>query len=583
MRYRAAGVGMGITMENQLTDMQKISSRVNSVLSVAMLGFSIAAFIINKRGVEIAWICVCIVLTILDFLLAVGVANQHRKAWVVFRSIELVVIYVIIFFDKDMMVQAFCAFFLLLLLCQLVFSFDYSDSITKVLTIVMWSIPGIVLLIFSILLKNSDLMGVFDSFILAVCSCIMGVCVCNVSISELGKLEKKLFAQYRLVDSVNEINEELKNHQEKVKKANEELGVQKIKLEAAYNRVNSANAEMILQNEILKAITSVIEIDKLLAIMTKSLKRELSLSCCAILLRKNLPELDDDFCMAEADMTQAETEALCAKIRNGCLDRFLVCPDGFADNNIAEGRYDFLPRQEGSLLVLPMLRDGAAVGGLLAVHEQPDFFLENRVFFDTVMSQFMIALDNAVLYAKMQHMATHDGLTGLHNRGHLNLWLEKALEGAKEKKKPLSLALMDIDHFKKFNDTYGHLFGDLVIKSVAGQAKLVAKGNGGFAARYGGEEFVVAFPEKTVEECCRYVEQIRAGIEALQLEYEGVYVTVHVSVGITGYPECCTDRNLILKHADAAMYYSKEHGRNRVTVDSAEVLSQVGLMAEGME
>ncbi|MDE7211903.1 MAG: hypothetical protein K2O03_10750, partial [Lachnospiraceae bacterium] len=319
--------------------------------------------------------------------------NQHRVTWIVFRGVELVVIYVIIFFNKELIIQAICAFYLLLLLWQLVFSFDYSDSITKVLTIVMWSIPGIIILIFSILLKNSDLMAVFDSFILAACACIIGVFICNIGVSELGALEKKLFAQYRLVESVNEINEELKNHQEKVKRANEELGVQKIKLEAAYNRINSANAEMILQNKILKAITSVIEIDKLLAIMTKSLKQELSLSCCAILLQKNLQELDEDICMAEADMTQAQKELLCSQIRGGCLDDFLAQEDGFVDNYMENGKYGFLQQWEGSLLVLPMIREDVKVGGLLVVHEEFDFFAENRVFFDTVMSQFMIALD----------------------------------------------------------------------------------------------------------------------------------------------------------------------------------------------
>ena len=132
------------------------------------------------------------------------------------------------------------------------------------------------------------------------------------------------------------------------------------------------------------------------------------------------------------------------------------------------GRYCFLPqRQEGSLLILPLMREGRMVGGFLGVHDQLGFFTENRVFFDTIMSQFLVVLDNAEMYAKMQHMATHDGLTGLHNRGDLNVSLERFLNNAEENGMPLSLALMDIDHFKNVNDTYGHLFGDLVIRSVA--------------------------------------------------------------------------------------------------------------------
>lgn len=574
---------MGMTMENQLTEMQKKSAAVNAVFSLTMLGFCIAALIQEQGAEQIVWLCVCGVLGVLDVLIAAGVLNRHRRVWLVLRAIELIMAYVILFFDKELMVKSVCALLLMLLMLEFVFSFDYSDSITKVITIVVWSVPGIIILIFSVLLKSADMVNIFDAFVLIACTGVVGIFMCNIAIAELEGLEKKLFAQYRLVDNINEINEELKTHQEKVKKANEELGVQKIKLEAAYNRINSANAEMILQNEILKAITSVIEIEKLLDIMTRSLKQELSLSCCAILLHKNAAELDDDICMAASDMTKEEEEAFCREIRNGCLNEYLARRNGFVDNHMMKREYEFLlPEQEGSFLVLPMVKENVTVGGLLVVHEEFDFFTENRVFFDTIMSQFMIALDNAALYAKMQHMATHDGLTGLHNRGHLNVSLERFLNEAQESGKPLSLSLMDIDHFKNVNDTYGHLFGDLVIKSVAKVAKQVAKANGGFAARYGGEEFVVAFPGKTVEECSRYVEQMRKGIAELALEYEGVYVEVHVSVGITGYPECCTDKNLILKHADAAMYYSKEHGRNRVTIDSEEVLQQVGLMASGM-
>lgn len=571
----------GLHMGNDLTEMQKKSSRVNGLLSLVMLGFSIAAVIGNRGGTGIVWLCICSVFVLFDLLIITGILNQYKQVWLVLRAVELIAVYILVFFNDFLMIQVTGAFLVLLLFWQFIFSFDYGDNITRALTVGICSVPGIIILIVSILFKNADLMKVFDSFILVACAIILGVFICNLGIDELGKLERKLFAQCRMVESVNEINEELKEHQEKVKRANEELGIQKIKLEAAYNRINT---EMNLQNEILKAITSVIEIEKLLDIMTKSLKQELSLNCCAIILYKNPPELDDDICMVQSELATQEEDYLLQKISDGCLKKYLVKKEGFADNEVEVGRYCFLPqRQEGSLLILPLMREGRMVGGFLGVHDQLGFFTENRVFFDTIMSQFLVVLDNAEMYAKMQHMATHDGLTGLHNRGDLNVSLERFLNNAEENGMPLSLALMDIDHFKNVNDTYGHLFGDLVIRSVANQARGVAKKYGGFAARYGGEEFVVAFPGKTVEECTRYVEEIRRGIGGLSLEYEGVLVVIHVSVGVTGYPECCLDKNQILKHADAAMYFSKEHGRNRVTVDSEEILSQVGLMAEGIK
>ena len=88
---------------------------------------------------------------------------------------------------------------------------------------------------------------------------------------------------------------------------------------------------MNLQNEILKAITSVIEIEKLLDIMTKSLKQELSLNCCAIILYKNPPELDDDICMVQSELATQEEDYLLQKISDGCLKKYLVKKEGFAE------------------------------------------------------------------------------------------------------------------------------------------------------------------------------------------------------------------------------------------------------------
>jgi diguanylate cyclase (GGDEF)-like protein len=142
---------------------------------------------------------------------------------------------------------------------------------------------------------------------------------------------------------------------------------------------------------------------------------------------------------------------------------------------------------------------------------------------------------------------------------------------AKEKNLPLSVGLLDIDHFKKINDTYGHLFGDVVIKEIANLAQVTAMKYNGIAARYGGEEFVLVVPNKSVVECKEIVEELRLMCEQMELRFEDDVVTAKVSVGLSSYPETCQHITELLNRADGAMYYSKKKGRNRVTIDSDEV------------
>ena len=142
---------------------------------------------------------------------------------------------------------------------------------------------------------------------------------------------------------------------------------------------------------------------------------------------------------------------------------------------------------------------------------------------------------------------------------------------------PLSTALFDIDFFKKINDTYGHLFGDQVIKTIATLANQIAKENDAIAARYGGEEFVIIFPNKDLEEAYPAVVKLHAGVKELGLIHNGKPVNVNVSVGFTSYPKTCKDPRELLNRADWSMYYSKQHGRDQITIDSEEIQKAVAL------
>ena len=134
-------------------------------------------------------------------------------------------------------------------------------------------------------------------------------------------------------------------------------------------------------------------------------------------------------------------------------------------------------------------------------------------------------------------MAIHDSLTGIYNRRHLNLLFNEDLNQCIMNNQSLSVALFDIDKFKVVNDTYGHIFGDEVIREVAQLGNEIAKQYQGYAARYGGEEFVILFPNHTLSETIEYMKEFQKRMRNMDFYHEETKVKIRVSIGITSYPE----------------------------------------------
>jgi diguanylate cyclase (GGDEF)-like protein len=170
-----------------------------------------------------------------------------------------------------------------------------------------------------------------------------------------------------------------------------------------------------------------------------------------------------------------------------------------------------------------------------------------------------------MLYQKMVRLATTDGLTGLTNHRTFQENLAREVHRACRYGRPLSLVLMDIDHFKKFNDTYGHPVGDLVLREIAGCIRRSLRVND-LPARYGGEEFAVIVPETDREGVIITAERIRTTIEAHRITTDSLTLQVTVSLGCATLPVHADTPSALIDCADKALYHSKETGRNRVTV-----------------
>ncbi|NGZ75893.1 GGDEF domain-containing protein [Saccharibacillus alkalitolerans] len=172
-------------------------------------------------------------------------------------------------------------------------------------------------------------------------------------------------------------------------------------------------------------------------------------------------------------------------------------------------------------------------------------------------SQQDLIVDKAV----SQRLLKTDALTQLYNHGTFYEYLEDLVDQCRRNGLQIQVAVLDIDNFKKINDTYGHLIGDLVLKEVSIRVGMTISPND-FAARYGGEEFAIIFTEKTIEEAAEYAERIRAAVEGANYSYMGNH-PVTVSAGLSGFEPDDTAETLFGK-ADAALYRAKRSGKNRV-------------------
>jgi diguanylate cyclase (GGDEF)-like protein len=169
---------------------------------------------------------------------------------------------------------------------------------------------------------------------------------------------------------------------------------------------------------------------------------------------------------------------------------------------------------------------------------------------------------------ELHEISITDSLTGLFNRKHLMETLDKEVSRCQRHTRSFSLMVIDIDHFKKYNDTYGHLAGDEVLSRLASVFKDSIRSSD-YAARYGGEEFIIMLPESGAEQGVEAAERIRHEVAEQKFGGEGEAIEVTISVGVASYPDNGDDAESIIREADGALYEAKEMGRNQVVLAGA--------------
>lgn len=221
---------------------------------------------------------------------------------------------------------------------------------------------------------------------------------------------------------------------------------------------------------------------------------------------------------------------------------------------------------QNTYLCIPILAQGEALGILhfQATDEAPTLADSELSFKTTFAGQVGLSVANIRLREALRTQSIKDPLTGLYNRRYLEEMLEREIRRAVRAEQALGILMLDLDHFKKFNDTYGHDAGDTVLReSATFLAKSIRAED--IVCRFGGEEFVVILPTANLKASCARAERIRSRLREMTVLHQGQSLgMVTVSVGVAALPQHGTSPKELLAAADAALYRAKKDGRDRV-------------------
>lgn len=252
----------------------------------------------------------------------------------------------------------------------------------------------------------------------------------------------------------------------------------------------------------------------------------------------------------ELELNKAEARILCS-------DNSLDYPTA-AERNI---KYMYF---------IPLTDKQQTIGAVLVENKSRENMeaIEKDIF-KVVLDTITIVLQDQINKDKLSAAVYTDGLTGLLNRACMTKQLPELLHLHKSIDQPFSLVIMDIDHFKKVNDNYGHISGDNCLKQISSYIRQETRGDTDKIFRYGGEEILIFLNRTSSTDALRRVETIRNGITRLPIKSDtGQIFTVTASFGISEYPTNGDDIDTLIKKADSALYTAKKSGRNRTIVYS---------------
>ncbi|RKX71458.1 sensor domain-containing diguanylate cyclase, partial [candidate division WOR-3 bacterium] len=225
-----------------------------------------------------------------------------------------------------------------------------------------------------------------------------------------------------------------------------------------------------------------------------------------------------------------------------------------------------------SILCVPLKRGEELFGVLEMINKvggEP-FVRDDLLLLEIFAEHATVAIQNAMLYKRIEQLSITDDLTGLYNSRFCNIFLDRLVEEAKRKEKPVSLIFLDIDFFKLVNDRFGHLVGGETLKAVGERIRSVARKDD-YCIRYGGDEYIVILSDTPKKTALVIAERIRKAVaDEPFLAFENQLFHLTITSGVATFPDDATSKEELIGLADRAMYVGKTRGKNLV-VDAVEL------------
>jgi len=310
-----------------------------------------------------------------------------------------------------------------------------------------------------------------------------------------------------------------------------------------------------ISSVLVDRLPSVFSIDYFTLFLYDQDKRKLNLMC------HNHPEIESSFSISLSSSPIMEAAVLRGQY---------IREQDFSTSSYYRGADNPLFKK-GYFVSIPLMIEKEVVGVLNINDVDQDSFNVGDLGFILNLSELIaMSISNAVLYEQTKKLAVTDGLTGISNRPNMEQSLLSEFERSKRYNSPLSVVLLDVDHFKDVNDSYGHQKGDEILVTFASVLKKFCRAND-TAARYGGEEFLMILPQSNAQGAFKIAERVREEIMKMSFVGNDSKFSVTTSCGVAelnrGYMK---NTDQLINVADNAMYEAKNSGRNKTIIGSVE-------------
>lgn len=358
----------------------------------------------------------------------------------------------------------------------------------------------------------------------------------------------------------------------------EELKEEYYSLLKTNNNLNERVLELYTLYNVSRTLSASLRVSDLFELVVGLIRESLNVDqYCLMFLDKELQKLQIRASHGMPDEILNRGEI---KVSEGVSGRVVSSGTPLLINDISQEKdFFYFPNsgmKKGSYLGIPLKNTNGSIMGVLNAHKPSvnGFSQMDYRLFTAVAENVAIAINNAMTFQQTQELIRRDELTGLYNRRYFFERFERELYRCRRYQRIISLLMIDIDHFKEYNDNFGHLRGDQALRKVARTFENCLR-QIDVVARYGGEEFLVLLPETSKDKAALVGEKLRKAVEAIDFNEETLHLgpcSLTITVGVVGIPEDAEEAIPALDMVDKALYLGKARGRNQVctTVLTAE-------------